>query len=166
MRSKIYCFSVLVICFLVISCKNEVTNKDNGSTNQNLQETQLQQMIEANQKNVAQTPVDDKYPIMTFSEKEFDFGEIKQGDKVEHTFNFKNTGKSNLIITSAQASCGCTVPEYPKNTPIKPGESGEMKVTFNSTGKSGITMKTITVSCNTKSGNELLKIKTTINVPE
>ncbi len=100
-------------------------------------------------------------PVMTFEESEFDFGDIKQGDKVEHIFTFTNTGKSDLLITDAKGSCGCTVPDYKKD-PIKPGEKSTMKVTFDSTGKSGQQQKTVTISANTASGNELLTIKASV----
>lgn len=81
---------------------------------------------------------------MSFEEKEFDFGTIQQGATVTHEFKFKNTGGSELKITDAKGSCGCTVPEYPKE-PVKPGESGTIKVSFNSAGKSGETEKTVTL---------------------
>lgn len=102
-----------------------------------------------------------KVPVMTFEEKEFDFGTIKEGDKVEHVFTFKNTGESDLVITDAKASCGCTVPDY-KKEPIKPGETSTMKVTFDSTGKPGLQQKTVTISANTATGSELLTIKTNV----
>ena len=54
-----------------------------------------------------------------FTEEAFDFGEITQGEKVEHTFKFKNTGENDLVIVSAKGSCGCTIPEWPKE-PIAP----------------------------------------------
>jgi hypothetical protein len=79
----------------------------------------------------------------------YNFGNIKEGDKVTHSFTFKNTGKNPLIITEAHASCGCTVPEKPEK-PIAPGETGVMKVVFNSSGKSGHQEKNITVNSNAK----------------
>lgn len=102
-----------------------------------------------------------KTTSMVFNKKEHDFGEIKQGDKVSYTFTFKNTGSNDLTITSAQGSCGCTVPEYDKN-PIKPGKSGKMKVSFDSTGKTGVQTKTVTVRANTPTGYETINIKATI----
>lgn len=98
---------------------------------------------------------------MVFNKKEHDFGEINQGDKVSYTFTFKNTGDNDLTITSANASCGCTVPEYTKE-PLKPGKSGKMKVSFDSSGKTGVQTKTVTVRANTPSGYETLNIKATI----
>ena len=72
-----------------------------------------------------------KTTTMAFNKKEHNFGDINDGDKVSYNYTFKNTGANDLIISSAQGSCGCTVPEYPK-TPIKPGKSGTMKVSFDS----------------------------------
>ncbi|WP_199120935.1 DUF1573 domain-containing protein [Pedobacter sp. ASV28] len=77
----------------------------------------------------------------------YDFGTIVQGEKVHYDFKFKNNGKTPLIITDASATCGCTVPEYPKQ-PIKPGEEGTIKVVFNSTGKIGIQDKVVTIISN------------------
>ena len=88
-----------------------------------------------------------KMPKIVFEEATFDFGKIKQGEKVSHAFKFKNTGQSDLIISSASGSCGCTVPEYPKK-PIKPNEEGVVNVIFNSEGKSGKQNKSITVVVN------------------
>jgi hypothetical protein len=87
-------------------------------------------------------------PVMKFEKESHDFGKIKTGDKVNYDYKFTNTGKSPLIITEAHATCGCTIPEWPK-TPVKPGESGVIKVTFNSAGKSGLQDKQITVTGNT-----------------
>ncbi|SIS70718.1 DUF1573 domain-containing protein [Belliella pelovolcani] len=71
-----------------------------------------------------------------FKEKSIDFGDITQGDKVEHTFVFENTGDVPLVISNVAVTCGCTAPNWPK-TPIAPGAKGEMKVVFNSAGKMG-----------------------------
>ncbi len=101
-------------------------------------------------------------PVMTFDKAEHDFGTIDQGAPQETIFTFTNTGNAPLIITNATSSCGCTVPEYPKNKPIAPGETGEMLVKFNGTGQNQVT-KTITVSANTAKGSELLRIKAFVN---
>ncbi|PZX49565.1 uncharacterized protein DUF1573 [Algoriphagus ratkowskyi] len=73
---------------------------------------------------------------ITFKEKSIDFGDITQGDKVEHIFQLTNTGSTPLIISNVAATCGCTVPNWPKE-PIAPGKTSEIKVTFNSSGKMG-----------------------------
>jgi hypothetical protein len=77
----------------------------------------------------------------------YDFGTINEGDVVEFSFRFKNTGKKPLEISDAKASCGCTVPEKP-TAPIKPGEIGYIKVKFNSDRKPGEAHKSITVTSN------------------
>ncbi|WP_026954598.1 DUF1573 domain-containing protein [Algoriphagus vanfongensis] len=74
--------------------------------------------------------------VITFKEKSVDFGDIKQGDKVSHTFELTNSGSTPLIISNVAATCGCTVPSWPKE-PIAPGKSAEIKVSFNSAGKMG-----------------------------
>jgi len=93
-----------------------------------------------------------------FEESSFDFGKVKQGDIVKHTFKFKNDGENPLIITAAQASCGCTVPEYTKD-PIAPGEESQVKVQFNSTGKMGMQNKTIQITANTLPATTTLVLK-------
>ena len=85
--------------------------------------------------------------VVVFEREIFDFGKITQGDKVEHEFKFKNTGKSPLIVSNATATCGCTVPEIPKE-PILPGKEGVIKVVFNSEGKEGMQDKVVTVTSN------------------
>ena len=85
--------------------------------------------------------------VISFDNPNYSFGTISQGEKVSYSYKFKNTGKSPLIITNAEASCGCTVPEVPKE-PIKPGDEGEIKVVFNSEGKMGVIDKQITVTSN------------------
>ncbi len=103
----------------------------------------------------------EKLPILTFEENEFDFGDIVQGQEVRHKFKFKNTGKTDLIITDATGSCGCTVPSYPKK-PIRPGESGEIEVVFNSAGRSGAQEKSVSIYANTQPNVTVIKIKTNI----
>lgn len=87
----------------------------------------------------------------------FNYGTINEGDKVERSFKFINTGKRALVISNATASCGCTVPEKPEQ-PVKPGETGIIKVVFNSQGKQGHQEKTITVTANTFTAFPYLKL--------
>ena len=104
-------------------------------------------------------------PNIKFEEEEHDFGRITQGEKVSFAFKFTNTGNSNLIITSAAGSCGCTVPEWPKE-PILPGKEGKVNVIFSSEGKSGTQEKSITIVTNCEPSTRIVKIKTEIIVPE
>ncbi len=73
---------------------------------------------------------------ISFKEKSIDFGDIMQGDEVSHTFELTNSGKAPLIISNVAATCGCTVPSWPRE-PIAPGTSAEIKVVFRSAGKNG-----------------------------
>jgi hypothetical protein len=103
----------------------------------------------------------DKQAKFKFESEEFNFGTIKQGESVTHEFKFTNTGSEPLIITSAQGSCGCTVPVYPKE-PIMKGQTGVIKVTFNSAGKFGIQDKTITLASNAQQNPMIIHVKGTI----
>ncbi len=102
---------------------------------------------------------------MKFEEEEFDFGKITQGEIVSHAFTFKNIGKSNLIISGANGSCGCTVPQWPKE-PIKAGEENKINVVFNSEGKKGLMEKTVTIVTNCEPATRVIKIKTEVIVAE
>lgn len=77
----------------------------------------------------------------------YDFGKVTDGQKVTFNYRFRNTGDKPLIIASAVASCGCTVPEKPEE-PIAPGETGTLKVVFNSEGRVGPAHKEIRVTSN------------------
>ena len=104
-------------------------------------------------------------PIMTFNEMKHDFGKINQGEKVSYAFVFKNTGGSDLVISSAQGSCGCTIPSYPKEA-IKAGETSKIDVVFDSGGKTGVVQKTVTLVTNCSPSTKILTISSTINAPE
>lgn len=87
-------------------------------------------------------------PVISFVEKEFNFGTFSEVTGiVTHDFRFTNTGKTPLIIQHVKATCGCTVPEWPRE-PIKPGKSGVIKVTFDPKKQNGPFSKTIQVSSN------------------
>lgn len=102
-----------------------------------------------------------KLPIVELDKEIHDFGTIKEGDVVETEFIVKNTGESDLIIADAKGSCGCTVPQPPKD-PIKPGDSAPIKVSFDSKNKPGEQEKTVTLTTNTANGHETFKIKANV----
>jgi len=103
-------------------------------------------------------------PVFAFEKEVHDFGTIVQGEKVAYSFKFKNTGKGDLIITSAKGSCGCTVPSYPA-APIPPGGEGVIDVVFNSDGKSGQQNKKVTLVANTVPNTKVLAINGMVEVP-
>ena len=103
-------------------------------------------------------------PEIVFEKSEIDFGEIIQGEKVSHTFSFTNTGNIPLVISDVSATCGCTVPTWPKE-PVLPGEKGEISVVFDSNGKNGSQMKQVTVLTNAVPSTKVLKLKGEVIVP-
>ena len=105
-----------------------------------------------------------KAPSMKFEKTPHDFGTISQGERVTTQFKFKNTGGSDLVISDAHGSCGCTVPDYPRK-PIPPGGEDVIKVEFNSEGKSGKNEKTVTLTTNCEPPNIVLTIASDVVVP-
>jgi len=105
----------------------------------------------------ADAPSATNAPVMKFEKETYDFGKIKQGDKVTYEFKFTNNGKSPLIIKDAVATCGCTKPEWPQ-APIAPGADGFIKVTFNSAAKMGLQDKQITITANTNPAQSIVHL--------
>jgi hypothetical protein len=91
-----------------------------------------------------------KGAIITWNSSTHDFGDIIQGEKVEHTFKLTNTGDQPLIITNVEVTCGCTVPKGWPRDPIAPEESAEITISFNSAGKSGKQNKVVTIISNSR----------------
>lgn len=96
-------------------------------------------------------------PEFSFEESKHDFGDITQGDLVEHIFEFTNVGEAPLIISNVITTCGCTAPTWPKD-PVKPGEKGKIKIAFNSSGKIGRQNKVVTIISNTSNQKDRLFI--------
>jgi hypothetical protein len=145
---KLLLIGIAIATFTFTSCQEEAAKKVNE-----------EKVAEATERDAQQA----EFPTMDFEEKEHDFGKVEEGDVVEHVFTFTNNGDAPLIITDAKASCGCTIPSYPKNTPIAAGESGEMLVKFNTRGKPNQQMKQVRITANTESGREAIRIKAFVN---
>lgn len=140
------------LILLLASCSG---NKDNGKVDSSV----------VMNTETANGPVDkSQLPVIKFKETEFNYGRIIQGEKVAHTFSFTNEGKSNLIVVSAKASCGCTVAQPPKD-PIPPGGTGKIDVVFDSNNKAGMVSKTITVLTNCEPNTVMLTITGEVVVP-
>jgi hypothetical protein len=102
-------------------------------------------------------------PVAQFNVLDFDFGDMKQGDKKEYTFNLTNAGKSDLQIRNVRSSCGCTA-VAPSKKVVAPGETVPIKVTFDSRGKRGRQSKSITVITNDpKTPTSTLRISSNVN---
>ncbi|NME69385.1 DUF1573 domain-containing protein [Flammeovirga aprica] len=145
--------SVLVLASLMIACGEQKSETSATVA------TQPAAKVE-----VAKTPQAPKGPLakFEFTEKEYDFGEITEGDKVTHVFNYKNTGEVPLTITNVRTTCGCTAPNWDR-TPLAPGESAELTVSFNSQNKKGTQVKRITISANVEDGMDVVTIKAKVN---
>ncbi|MEQ8363622.1 MAG: DUF1573 domain-containing protein [Cyclobacteriaceae bacterium] len=92
-------------------------------------------------------------PSIKWDNPNFDFGDLTQGERVENTFKFTNTGTAPLIITNVEVTCGCTTPKGWPRDPIPPGGHGELTVAFNSVGKYGRQNKVVKVISNAVSPN-------------
>jgi hypothetical protein len=141
---KLTIICITVLSLAIVSCKENATSK--------VKSTNLETAKERDEKiNVGNA-------IIKFDKTEFDFGKVTEGEIVKGNFIVSNDGESDLLILDAKASCGCTVPEWPKK-PIKPGESADIKFEFNTRGKKGNQTKTITLQTNTEKISERLIIK-------
>ncbi len=137
--------TLLIILILVINFSCEVI-PSNKIKSENLKATEerIEKSYDSSQ--------------IKFDFDNYDFGEVKDGEIVEVDFNFTNTGKSDLVIYDASASCGCTVPEYPQNINIKPGQKEKLKVRFDTSNKPGKQMKSVTLTTNTDSGKKIIRL--------
>jgi hypothetical protein len=142
---------ILFIVLISVGCKQ----KNNSATTE-----MIHNPITANNS----SDVSD-LPKIQFDKVEHDFGIILQGEKVTYTFTFKNTGKQDLIIKDATASCGCTVPKF-TTKPVAPGEKGEIEVIFDSSNRSGRQVKSITVWTNCQPNQTKIQILSEIVEPK
>ncbi len=98
-------------------------------------------------------------PEITFESTTYEFGKIFEGEIVEYSFDFKNTGEAPLVLTAVEPSCGCTVPKNWPKTPLAPGATGTITVEFDSHQRVGKTNKSIAVVANTSPSKSLLYLK-------
>lgn len=96
-------------------------------------------------------------PVMTFDSDMHDFGRLSEGESISYSFHFRNTGNADLVIASCNASCGCTVADYPRGR-IAPGAEGYVTVTFKTQGKYGQQYQEVTVLSNAQPARVKLKI--------
>ena len=112
---------------------------------------------------VAFAQTTEKTAVFSFAEKAFDFGDVKEGAMVSHTFTYKNTGNDTLRIDNIVSSCGCTVVNSYQKT-VAPGKSSSITIDFNSAGKMGVINKTVTILSNAKSEEPAEFLKIRVNV--
>ncbi len=136
-------FLILLVATCFMACKKNAASK-----------VKEENVVKAKQRDYKSSLL----PIASFDKEVHDYGMITEGDVVVTSFVVTNTGKSDLIISNAKATCGCTIPVWPKK-PIAPGASEKIEVKFNSRGKKNKQSKTITLTTNTVNGKETLVIK-------
>ena len=142
---KILIISCTLCILLIFSCKDNAAGKIKS---ENLEAVALR---EANA---------GKLPEMKLDKSVHDFGTILEGTPVQTKFKYTNIGKSMLVVSNIESTCGCTVPKNYKKE-VKPGETAEFTVDFNGKGSGKIT-KTLTLITNTAKGKETVQITANI----
>jgi hypothetical protein len=133
--TKIINISLALLYLLFTGCGSGTGQKQNGASDTNSKGTSE----------------------IVFKGYQHDFGKVAEGEKVSYIFSFDNKGISDLVISSASTTCGCTVPTFDKK-PIAPGAGGTLEVVFDTSGREGKQTKTITVKSNASTPVVLLKI--------
>ena len=154
MKQKTFYFLLSAFCFLLLSCGNN--NKNSGLSMGDIRNPATADGINEQQKA--------DMPEIQFENLSYDFGKVIKGEILHYTFHFKNVGKSNLVISDAVASCGCTT-SLPPKAPVKPGEKGEITITFDSTLKNGSVSSILVVTANTYPAQTLLTITANVIAP-
>lgn len=139
-----YRFSIFVVLTLLVGC---------GDTN----EGDIAPSLIQNPNSAQGYDETQSMPRLVFDCNEHDFGRLTPGESISYSFHFRNKGQSDLVISGCEASCGCTVADYPKNR-IAPGEEGYVTVTFSSAGKSGQQLQEVTVFSDSQPARERLRI--------
>ena len=132
--------TIIILSFFFSACDESASSKINPDNKLSIQK-------------------ESNYAEITFDRVFHDFGMVSEGEIVKTIFKFTNTSENDLYIVDAMGSCGCTVPKYPKNIPIKPGGTGEIEVNFDTNGRPDLQQKMVKVSANTPSGGQLLRIQ-------
>jgi hypothetical protein len=132
--------AILFSFITLISCQDESTENTSGKKPLDVPVT-----VDADDSVMDST----NFTTVQWIDSLVDFGTVKDGEKANINFRFKNTGNKPLIVQSVVAGCGCTVPEYTKE-PVMPGDEGFIKAVFNSVGQPPTVHKSINVAMSTK----------------
>ena len=145
-------FTILSGFFLLAACNNdnsEGVQAIKGGPNSDVIRNPI----------TADEPLDtNKLARIVFEQPLYNFGKTKEGNHVEHSYTFTNTGKVPLVISNCKATCGCTVPEWPKDE-VPPGGTGVIKATFNTESRDGHQRKGITITANTYPNETLIYLE-------
>jgi len=139
---------LIVMLFALVACQDETANT--GKSVEEIKAENLQGTAKIIRNPVSADQPTDTVNVarMTFEETTHNFGTVEEGEIVEHVFAFTNTGEVPLLISDARSTCGCTVPDWPKEV-IEPGEDGEIKVLFKTMGKRDRQEKPVIITANT-----------------
>lgn len=146
MKKNFFTIAILAVIFAAASCNNDSGNNTPQLTADQEQaaNTDLAEHMDrdATVKALPETTVE-------VDQKIHDFGKVKEGEKVKHTFVLKNTGDQPFMISNVLSPCGCTVPSYSKK-PIPPGALASVEIEFNTANKPGPNEKYLDVVSNAK----------------
>ncbi len=131
--------------FLMTACN--VRNQDKLASSTSASDITKTDSLGANVTNTSAGQSDAAPTTVQIIDSVYNFGKVLEGEIVEFSFRFKNVGTNPLIVSSASASCGCTVPEKPE-APVMPGEMGFIKAKFDTKARAGAAHKTITILSN------------------
>lgn len=166
MKKTLSIIALSIIGFGLVSCKKE--NKETQSTDAVATDstatttTPADSTVAPVSTETAAAPVSNQ-PLTTIalSESNFDFGQIKKGDKVQHVYEVTNTGTNPLVISEVKPGCGCTAPDFTKE-PIMPGKKGKITLHFDSTNFDGAVNKYADVFANVEKAP--IKLTFTANI--
>jgi len=145
-----FAFALLLSgCFLTDQSREELTTSDLNFPESGFASTDTSEL-----------------PRITFERTMHDMGKLAQGQRIDMRFPFTNTGRSLLVISAVNGSCGCTVAKDWPTKPIAPGEGGEISVSFDSAGRSGKQVKTVSVVTNSRRPTTVLTITGEVIGPE
>lgn len=140
----------------LVACNSDAPAPATETTTSPETETTPETTPEASTENVVASTT------LSVDRMDHDFGDIQEAaGNVETTFTVTNSGSNPLLISEAKGSCGCTVPDYPRD-PIQPGESREIAVSFDPKGKQGPQNKTVTIMANTEPATTVISLRSNI----
>lgn len=157
--------STLVNSYFIFDLKENTissNNKYNIPTAAPLKNTAVDNLIKP-------APLTENKPTLPPTKVSFEnythsFGEVEQKTENAYDFVFTNTGDKPLVISDAKGSCGCTVPQYPKE-PVLPGQTGKISVVYSSRTSVGHQEKNVTITANTSPEKTILKISADVLKP-
>jgi len=166
MKTKLSLLSLVALIFMASSCGNADMEKRLATLERRVNQLENGGVVRNNgtlpsqAQTVSNTPEQNLSANAAFKWDQtlYNFGNIQQGEVVNYTFKFTNSGTEPLLIQSASASCGCTVPSYSRE-PIAPGATGEIVVRYDSKGKTGQQSPVITIVANTNPKQTRLSLR-------